>query len=157
MCHWAIKEDDINVRGFGKPDVLDYMRKHRLAVVSSCAADGAPQSALVGVATTDSMELIFDTVSSSRKHENLSRDRRVAVTFCGPNEKTLQLEGIALPVSTSGSDDAVYREVYYLAWPDGRDRLKWNNLSYWRILPCWARYSDFSLGPLIAEFRWDAS
>lgn len=120
----------MNAPGFGKADVLGYMRKHELAVVSSCAAGGAPQGALVGVATTDS---VFDTISSSRKHENLSRDRRVAVTFSGPDEQTLQLEGVALPVSTSGSDDAVYREAYYLAWPDGRDRLKWTNLSYWRI------------------------
>jgi hypothetical protein len=146
----------MNAPGFVKADVLGYMRKHRLAVVSSCAAGGAPQGALVGVATTDSLELVFDTISSSRKHENLSRDCRIAVTFSGPHEQTLQLEGVALPVSTSGSDDAIYREAYYLAWPDGRDRLKWTNLTYWRILPRWARYSDFSLGPLIAEFRWDA-
>jgi len=141
--------------GFGMTELLDYMRKHRLAVISSAAADGAPQGALVGVATTDSLELVFDTISSSRKHANLSRDRRVAVTFCGPAEQTLQLEGVALPVSTGGSADAVYREAYYLAWPDGRDRLTWTGLSYWRIVPRWARYSDFSLGPLIAEFRWD--
>jgi pyridoxine/pyridoxamine 5'-phosphate oxidase len=141
---------------FGKADVLAYMRKHRLAVVSTCAADGAPQGALVGIATTDSMELVFDTLSSSRKHANLSRDRRVAVTFTGPEEQTLQLEGVAVPVSTGGPDDAVYRDAYYLAWPDGRDRLLWAGLSYWRILPRWARYSDFSLGPLIAEFGWDA-
>jgi general stress protein 26 len=145
----------MNAPTFGKTDVLGYLRKHRFAVISSCAPDGAPQGALVGIASTDSLELIFDTVTSSRKHENLSRDRRVAVTFSGPDEQTLQLEGVALPVSTSGSGDAAYREAYYRAWPDGRDRLKWTNLCYWRIVPCWARYSDFSLGPLIAEFRWD--
>jgi len=142
---------------FGKADVLAYMRQHRLAVLSTRTADGTPQGALVGVATTDSMALIFDTVSNSRKHENLLRDRRVAVTFCGPEERTLQLEGVALPVSKTGSEDAVYREAYYLTWPDGRERLKWPNLSYWRILPSWARYSDFSLGPLIEEFRWETS
>ena len=133
----------MNLPVFGKADVLAYMRKHRLAVDSTCAADGAPQGALIGIATTDSMELVFDTISSSRKHANLSRDRRVAVTFTGPEEQTLQLEGVAVPVSTSGPDDAVYRDAYYLAWPDGRDRLRW------------ARYSDFN-GPLIAEFGWDA-
>jgi general stress protein 26 len=141
---------------FGKPELLAFMRKHRYAVVSTCAADGAPQGALVGVATTDSMQLIFDTVSSSRKHQNLARDPRIAVTFCGPEEQTLQLGGLAYPVATKGPADSAYRDVYYLAWPDGRERLTWPDLSYWRISPRWARYSDFDRGPLIAEFRWDA-
>jgi general stress protein 26 len=141
---------------FGKPDLLAFMRKHRYAVISTCSADGAPQGALVGVATTDSMQLIFDTVSSSRKHKNLARDHRIAVTFCGPEEQTLQLQGLAHPVATSGPADSVYRKAYYLAWPDGRERLAWPNLSYWRISPRWARYSDFNRGPLIAEFHWDA-
>lgn len=33
--------------------LLDYLRTQRLAVVSSIAANGAPQSALVGVAVTE--------------------------------------------------------------------------------------------------------
>jgi len=146
----------MNARGFDRADVLGYIRKHRFAVLSTCAADGAPQGALLGVATTDSMQLVFDTVSTSRKHQNLLRDPRVAATFSGPQEQTLQLEGVARPVSTSGPEDALYREAYYLAWPDGRERLRWPNLSYWRILPRWARYSDFSAGPLTVEFLWDA-
>jgi hypothetical protein len=32
--------------------LLDYLRTHRLAVVSSLSAGGAPQSALLGVAVT---------------------------------------------------------------------------------------------------------
>jgi len=137
-------------------DLLAYVRKLRLAVVSTRAADGAPQGALVGVGVTDSLELIFDTVSSSRKHQNLRRDHRIAVTFSGPDEQTLQLEGFAHELSTISPDDAPYREAYYLSWPDGRERLKWPNLSYWKVSPRWARYSDYNRGPLIAEFRWDA-
>ncbi len=146
----------LNAANFSKTDLLAYVRRHRLAVISTCTADGAPQGALVGIAATDSMELIFDTISTSRKHENLSRNRRVAVTFTGPDEQTLQLEGVAQPVSKSDPSDADYRETYLRVWPDGRDRLTWPNLSYWRIVPRWARYSDFNRGPLVAEFRWDA-
>jgi len=145
----------MNTAEFAKDDVLVYMRKHRLAVLSTCAADGSPQGALVGLAATDSMELVFDTTSGSRKHRNLSRESRVAVTFSGPDEQTLQLEGVAHRVSTNGPSDTAYREAYFLAWPDGRDRLKCPQLSYWRIAPRWARYSDFNRGPLIVEFRWD--
>jgi general stress protein 26 len=140
---------------FSKSDLLAYVRKHKLAVVSTRAADGAPQGALVGVGVTDALELIFDTVSSSRKHRNLECDHRIAVTFFGPDEQTLQLEGFAHELSTTSPEDAPYREAYYLSWPDGRERLKWPNLTYWKVAPSWARYSDFNGGPLIAEFRWD--
>ncbi|MFI4890767.1 MAG: pyridoxamine 5'-phosphate oxidase family protein [Steroidobacterales bacterium] len=139
-----------------KTELLAYMRQHQHVVLSSLAADGAPQAALVGVAILDSMELVFDTVTTSRKHANLLRDRRAAVTFSGPNEQTLQLEGIAYPVSLAGAADQSFREAYYRAWPDGRARLEWPGLCYWRVMPRWARYSDFNRGPLIAEFRWAA-
>jgi len=140
--------------GFGRPELLAYMRSHKLAVVSSLAKEGAPQSALVGVATTDDLEIVFDTVDKSRKHANMVRDRRVSVAFSGPAEQTLQCEGICAPVPVQGNDGAHYRETYYRAWPDGRARLSWEGLVYWRIEPKWARYSDFDRGPLIVEFRW---
>lgn len=139
---------------FERPELLRYMRSHTLAVVSSLGPDGEPQSALVGIGTTDSFQIVFDTVSTSRKHANLTQDRRTAVTFSGPGEKTLQYEGLASPVTLDGADDARYREAYYTALPDGRDRLSWPNLVYWRIDPVWARYSDYDAGPLIQEFHW---
>ena len=52
---------------FGKSDLLDYMRSHQLAVVSSIGEMGAPQSALVGIAVTTTHDVIFDRVSDSRK------------------------------------------------------------------------------------------
>ena len=138
-----------------KTDLLAYMRGHKLAVVATTNGKGAPEAALVGIAATDKHELIFDTVSSSRKHANLVLHPRVAATFSGPGEKTLQYEGLAFPISTNGSLDAAYREAYYAAWPDGRERLNWEGLVYWGITPVWARYSDFDRGPLITEFHWD--
>jgi pyridoxine/pyridoxamine 5'-phosphate oxidase len=131
------------------------MRSHKLAVVSTCATDGSPQSAFVGVATTDKFQIIFDTVSTSRKHANLVHDPRIAVNFSGPDEQTLQYEGVAVAVSTSDARDTEHREAYYLAWPDGRSRLTWPNLAYWIIEPRWLRFSDFDRGPLIFERHFD--
>ena len=138
-----------------KPELLAYMRSHKLAVVGSLAEDGAPQAALVGVATADEFQIVFDTASTSRKHANLIRDTRVSLTFSGPDEQTLQLEGFALPVSQSRPDDMKYLDAYYAAWPDGRERAKWPKIAYWRIRPRWARFSDYNRGPLIAEFAFD--
>lgn len=136
-------------------EILRYMRSHKLAVVGSLGKDGAPQAALVGIAATDDLQIVFDTVSTSRKHGNLLRDARASVTFSGPGEQTLQLEGHAMPVDMNARPDARYLAAYYEAWPDGRERAKWPKIAYWRIAPVWMRYSDYERGPLIEEFRFD--
>lgn len=87
----------------GNEDLLRYMRGHRLAVVATSAADGSPQAALVGVGVSTALDIIFDTVSTSRKHANLVRDPRAAVTFSGPAEQTLQYEGSRSPFHLRGS------------------------------------------------------
>jgi pyridoxine/pyridoxamine 5'-phosphate oxidase len=84
----------LNAADVDKSELLVYMRQHTLAVLSSRSADGAPQGALIGIAVSDSMEVVFDTLSTSRKHGNLARDPRVAVTFAGPDERTLQLRWV---------------------------------------------------------------
>jgi pyridoxine/pyridoxamine 5'-phosphate oxidase len=133
-------------------ELLATMRSHKLATIATLGPDGGPQSAFVGVATTDNFEVVFDTVSNSRKHANLLRDPRIAVTFAAA-EQTLQVEGTAFAVSRT--DDATYREEYYRAWPDGPARLAWPDLVYWRVKPRWLRYSDYARGPLIFERRFD--
>jgi hypothetical protein len=82
-------------------------------------------------------------------------DPHVSAVFMGPEEQTVQYEGLARKVSMNGASDASYLDTYYSAFPDGRDRTSWPNLSYWCISPRWIRYSDFALGPLIAEHRFD--
>ena len=78
------------------------------------------------------------------------------MTLTGPGEQTLQYEGLAAAVSITAPADARWREAYYAAWPDGRDRLAWPALVYWRLRPLWLRYSDFARGPLIVERRFEA-
>src|SRR5271165_7508230 len=106
-------------------ELLQYMRSHKLAVISTLGADGSPQSALVGVAVTDTFQIIFDTVSTSRKHANLVRDPLVAVNFSGPAEQTLQYEGLAAAVSTSDPRDAAHRAIEWVrrAFANARHRL----------------------------------
>jgi pyridoxine/pyridoxamine 5'-phosphate oxidase len=140
-----------------KPDLLRYMQSHRLAVIGSLGAGGTPQAALVGIATADDFAIVFDTVSTSRKHENLSRDSRASATLCGPDEQTVQFEGEALPLRIGDARDARYLDAYYAAWPDGRERAHWPKIAYWRISPRWVRYSDYNRGPLIAEFVFGQS
>ena len=50
--------------------IYAFMTRQRYGVVSSTATNGTPQSALVGITSTPGLEVIFDTVKSSRKYPN---------------------------------------------------------------------------------------
>ncbi len=47
------------------------MNGQKLGVLSTVNAQGTPESALVGIAVTSDLEIIFDTVKTSRKYTNL--------------------------------------------------------------------------------------
>ena len=64
-------------------ELVDVLRGYRLAVVATVAADGQPQAAVVGIAISDGLEIVFDTVVGSRKAQNLQRDPRVGVVSWG--------------------------------------------------------------------------
>jgi Pyridoxamine 5'-phosphate oxidase len=64
-----------------------FISRQRYAVVSSTATNGTPQSALVGIASTSRLEIIFDTVKSFRKYPNLVQDQRAPWSSDGPESK----------------------------------------------------------------------
>lgn len=128
-----------------RAELIAFLRKHMLTVVSSSRADGAPQSAVVGFVVSDELELFFDTLTTSRKCVALRADARAALVI-GWDDKTAQLEGVA--DEPSGADLDRLKQLYFAAFPDGveRDRT-WTDLTYFRVRPTWARFSDFSGGP----------
>jgi len=124
-----------------RQDLLAFLRTHRLCVQASVAAEGGPQAAVVGYAVSDQLELIFDTLASTRKARNLRRDARVAIVVGWDGEQTLQLEGLAR-----------VKQLYLAAFPDGVERQSWPGICYLRVRPHWARFSDFGAGGSIVEF-----
>jgi len=131
-------------------ELYDFMRRQRYGVVSSVAADGTPQSALVGIATTPEMCLVFDTTKSSRKYANLVREPRCSLVIGWAGEQTLQLEGVAEePV---GDDLLRLQATYFDAWPDGPARMRWPEIAYFVVRPRWLRYSDYEQSP---PFLWE--
>ena len=133
--------------------LLAFLRQHRVAVQTTTSFTGSPQAAVVGFAVTVDFEIIFDTLGSSRKAQNLRRDPRLALVIGGLDggERTVQYEGIA--DEPSGEELERIKAVYYLVYPDGPSRLEWPGLTYVRVRPTWVRYSDFSVDPpRIIEF-----
>ncbi|HEY4187762.1 MAG TPA: pyridoxamine 5'-phosphate oxidase family protein [Polyangia bacterium] len=124
-----------------RAELIAFLRRHRLAVVASSSTAGGPQAAVVGVAVTDELELVFDTTGDTRKAQNLRRDGRAALVIGWEDEQTVQLEGLA--DEPQGDTLARLQRCYFEAFPDGPSRLSWPGLTYFRIRPTWVRYSDF--------------
>ena len=123
------------------------MRRHSLAVEATTRADGAPQAAVIGVAITDELELVFDTLATSRKCENLRRDGRIALAIGWDLDEacTLQLEGVA--DEPGGDERRRLQAVYMDAFPDGYERARDPAITYFRVRLGWARLSDFRTDP----------
>jgi len=133
-----------------REQLIQFLRKYKLAVQASVASDGAPQAAVVGIAVSDQLELVFDTLESTRKYQNLRANPRIALVVGWDHEATAQIEGIVdFP---TGPELQRIRDVYFIPYPDGRDRLTWPGITHARVRPTWIRYSDFTRDPpLIVE------
>jgi general stress protein 26 len=124
-----------------RAQLVAFLRKHPLAVEASVAPTGDPQAAVVGIAVSDDLELVFDTLGNTRKAANLRRDPRIALVIGWDQEQTVQLEGLA--DEPAGDALARLQAVYFAAFPDGPSRLSWPGITYFRVRPTWVRYSDF--------------
>ncbi len=132
-----------------KAELLAFLRRHRLCVQASVSAAGGPQAAVVGFAVTDELEIVFDTLGTSRKATNLRREPRVTIVVGWDDEQTVQIEGIA--DEPGGADLARLKAVYFEVFPDGVDRQAWKDIAYVRVRPTWLRYSDFRPGGRVIE------
>jgi len=129
--------------------LLQFMRSHTNAVQATVSSDGRPQAAVVGVAVTELFEIIFDSLATTRKAFNLSRNSKVAFVFGGwtpGDERTLQYEGIV--DRPTGAELEALKAIYYAKFPSGPSRLSWPGLIYLRVRPIWVRYTDFGKSPV---------
>lgn len=134
-----------------KRDIYQFANQKKLCVISTISSGGKPESALVGFAITEDLELVFDTVAKSRKYKNIQDYPNVSVVIGWENEITLQYEGEARVLRESIRDDK-YREIYYTVFHEGRHRTEtWTDLAHIIIKPRWIRYCNFNKPQIIEE------
>jgi pyridoxine/pyridoxamine 5'-phosphate oxidase len=125
-----------------------FLRSHRWAIEATSSLIGEPQAAIIGVAVTQELELVFDTLASSRKAANLRANPRIAFVIGGWNDadpRTVQYQGTAdFPV---GVELERLKQIYFTAFPAGPTRFSWSGITYVRVKPQWVRYSDFTVEP----------
>ena len=134
--------------------LLTFMRRSLYAVEATVSPTREPQGAMVGIIVTDTFEVFFDTLKTSRKAQNLRRDPAIALVIGGTGddaESTVQYEGIA--DEPAGEELARLQALYFERFPDGRDRQRLPDVVYFRVKPLWVRYSSFAADPpVIVEF-----
>ncbi|HXB33061.1 MAG TPA: pyridoxamine 5'-phosphate oxidase family protein [Puia sp.] len=133
-----------------KEFIYTKMREYRLAVLATVTEGIQPEAALVGFAVTPDLEIVFDTVRTSRKYNNLLVCPRVALVIGWKNETSIQYEGMAREL---GAGEGVeYKEAYYAVYPDGMQRAaEWEGLTHFVVRPSWIRYSNFNPPAVIEE------
>jgi pyridoxine/pyridoxamine 5'-phosphate oxidase len=132
-------------------ELLKWIRRFRLAVLATVSPGGEPEAALVGFAMTDQFDLIFDTLSQTRKCQNLRSFPKAALVIGWEEEVTLQFEGLA--DEPKGEELERLKKVYFKSFPDGPLRQQWKGITYFRIRPTWIRYSNFNDPQIIIEFQ----
>jgi pyridoxine/pyridoxamine 5'-phosphate oxidase len=120
---------------------LEFIRHHGLAVVATGAPDGAPEAALVNIAVTDDLELIFYSLEETRKCARLRENPRIAVVIGWDSNRTLQYEGLA--DEPQNEELERLKSVYAAARPNASFQMAWPGLVYFRIKPKWLRLSDY--------------
>ena len=126
-------------------ELLSFLRRYRIAVEATVGRDGAPQAAVVGIAVSDELEIIFDTLVSTRKYANLRTNPRVALVVGWDDEATAQVDGVADFPDGEALERA--RACYFSVYPDGRERLAWEGITHVVVKPERVRFSDFKARP----------
>ena len=136
-----------------KEFLYNFIGQYNLAVISTLSNDNKPEAALVGFAVSPDLEIVFDTVTTSRQYKNILQNPSVAVVIGWDNETTVQYEGVATELS--GDSAAYYKEIYFEVYKDGRERAEtWPHIVHFKITPKWIRYSNFNEGGSIEEVDW---
>ena len=134
-----------------RDELLTFMRAQKWAVQASVSERGAPQAAVIGVAITDALEIVFDTLSDTRKASNLRQNPKIALVIGWDEAQTAQCEGLA--DEPEGEELARIKRAYLARFPDGVERERLPGITYFRVRPAWIRYSDFRQAePVVVTF-----
>jgi hypothetical protein len=138
-----------------RTELIAFLRAQKWAVQASTGPNQTPQAAVIGVAITDRLEIVFDTLGDTRKAQNLRKNPLIALVIGWDEGQTVQLEGMA--DEPTGEELTRLKRVYLDKFPDGAEREKWPGITYFRVFPMWIRYSDFrGESPVVTTWSDDA-
>ncbi|QFY61314.1 pyridoxamine 5'-phosphate oxidase family protein [Rhizobium grahamii] len=124
--------------------LVEFLRKHNLAVIATCHRNGKPEAATIDFSVRDNLEVVFSTFEETRKFDNLAERPGVAFVVGWNDNITVQYEGEATRVSAA--DIEQYQEAYLNSLPAAREFIERGAVMF-KATPRWIRYSDFNQEP----------
>ncbi|MBI5620063.1 pyridoxamine 5'-phosphate oxidase family protein [Candidatus Gottesmanbacteria bacterium] len=128
-----------------KKFLFEYMNKRNLAVLATIGPNETPEAAVMEFGQTQELELIFDTLKTTRKYANLKKSPKIAFVIGWEEGDTVQYEGVATELK--GAELATYKKIMFAKNPAFA---KWENLpsmTYFKVTPKWIRYSTMDQPP----------
>ena len=122
-------------------EIFEFIKPQTHAVLATVDEGNRPEAALVEIAVSETLEILFDTISTTRKCENLRKNPNIALVIGHRGAQTLQYEGVA--DEPKGSDLLMLKKCYFAACPAGESREGWPGLTYFRVKPRWIRLSNY--------------
>lgn len=135
-----------------RKELFDFIAERRMGVIATVDAEGRPEAALMNLAVTPSLEILFETTNQTRKFANLARNPAVALVVGWNDERTLQYDGIA--EKAVGAVAAVAREAFLAAFPEKASHQFWPGNDYFRVRPRWIRFSSYYNPRSVAEYSF---
>ncbi|MFK0329812.1 pyridoxamine 5'-phosphate oxidase family protein [Rhizobium sp. NPDC090275] len=124
--------------------LLEFLRKHKLAVIATCHGDGKPEAATIDFSVRDNLEVVFSAFKETRKFGNLAERPCVAFVVGWDDNITVQYEGEATRVAAADIEE--YQEAYLGSLPAAREFIERGAVIF-KATPRWIRYSDFNQEP----------
>jgi general stress protein 26 len=132
-----------------KQKILKVLHENEFGVVATFPTeeDGSPESAVVAISQTPDLEIIFGSFSSSRKNANIKNNAKVSVVVGWDKHAkiTVQVEGVAYLVTNT--ERSLLEAAHCIKNPESEKFKNDSRQEYFKIIPRWIRYSDFSKDP----------
>ncbi|MBI2033114.1 MAG: pyridoxamine 5'-phosphate oxidase family protein [Candidatus Levybacteria bacterium] len=128
-----------------KAIILEFIKKQKLAVLSTVTPKNTSQSAVLEFGQTQTLKIIFDTFSSSRKYKNIKHNNNVSLVIGWDEDITVQYEGKAYELEGKEKED--YKKIYFEKNPEAQRWETKEGMTYFKVVPTWIRYSDLNKNP----------
>jgi uncharacterized protein YhbP (UPF0306 family) len=128
-----------------KKTIYDFIHKQKIAVLTTVTLESLPEAAAIEFGETVELEIIFDTLVSYRKYQNLQNNKSVALVIGWDEDITIQYEGKAQELDKDQQTE--YQEIYFTKNPEARRWTKNPGIRYFKVIPTWIRYSDLKIKP----------
>lgn len=136
-----------------KRELLAQIRRFNCGVVSTVDAQGNPEAAFISLAVTENFEIVFETLTTSRKYLNIQERMKAALVIGWDEGQTFQIEGVADEPVDWEKDEL--KKSYYSACPENAGHRDWPDMTYIRVRPRWIRYSNYGSPWSVEEHTFD--